>query len=140
MSSTRTHRFFSATEQDSTGFVAATAPDLGVTVIEDFAEQLLSLAEERVWSSVALDLQKVDFLGAAALGAFVALNQVLRARGGGLAIRGVNGQLFEVFKVAHLEKLFDIQPRNEPYPLQRSRTCFWPTARPRARIGASKSP
>ena len=130
MSSTCTHRFFSATEQNSTGVVTATAPDLGVTVIEGFQEQLLGLAEERGWSSVALDLQKVDFLGAAALGAFVALNKVLRARGGRLTIRGVNGQLFEVFEVAHLERLFDIRRRNEPYQAPFSRACLWPRGWP----------
>jgi anti-anti-sigma factor len=130
MSSKCTHRFFSATEQDSTGVVAATAPDLGVTVIDDFSEQLLSLAEERGWSSVALDLQKVDFLGAAALGAFVALNKVLRARGGGLTIRGVSGPLFDVFQVAHLERLFDLRRRNEPYRAPPGRACLWPRLRP----------
>ena len=140
MSSTCTHRFFSATEQNCTGVITATVPDLGVTAIEEFQEQLLGLADERGWSRVDVDLRNVAFLGAAALGAFVVLNKLLQARGGKLTIRGVNGQILEVFEAAHLEKLFDIQPRNERYPLQRRRTCFWPMARPRAQIGGSTSP
>jgi anti-anti-sigma factor len=126
MSSTRTHRFFSAAEQNGTGFVTATARDLGVPAIEEFGEELLDLADERAWSSVEVDLRHVAFLGAAALGVFVALNEKLRARAGRLAVRGVSGPLFDVFKLTHLHKLFDIQPRNEPYSLPQSRTCFWP--------------
>jgi anti-anti-sigma factor len=140
MTSTRTHRFFAAAEQNGTGFVTATSRDLSMPVIEYFGEQLLSLAHERGWSRVELDLCNVAFLGAAALGFFVALNEKLRARGGRLAVWGVNAQLFDVFKVTHLHKLFDIQPRNEPYPLPQGRTCFWPMARPRARNGAKTSP
>ena len=127
MSSTRTHRFFSAAEQDSTGFVTATAPDLGFSAIEEFGEQLLSLTDERFWSRVELDLRNVAFLGAAALGAFVVLNKLLQARGGKLTIRGVKGPLFDVFEVAHLEKLFDIHPWKEPHQAPLSRACLWPS-------------
>jgi anti-anti-sigma factor len=127
MSPTCTHRFFSATEQDNTGIVTNTAPDLGVAAIEEFQDTLLGLADERGWSRVEVDLHNVAFLGAAALGAFVALNKVLRAKGGGLTIRGVSGPLFEVFKVAHLERLFDIHPRKELYQAPLSRVRCWPS-------------
>jgi hypothetical protein len=39
----------------------------------------------------------------------------------------VSGQLFEVFKVAHLESLFDIHRRNEPYQAPLNRACLWPS-------------
>jgi anti-anti-sigma factor len=130
MSSTCIHRFFSATEQNSTGVVTSTVPDLGVPAIEEFQEQLLGLAHERGWSRVEVDLRNVTFLGAAALGAFVALNKVLRARGGELTIRGVKGPLFDVFEVAHLEKLFDIHPWKEPHEAPPPRACLWPRGWP----------
>jgi anti-anti-sigma factor len=126
MSSTCIHRFFSATEQNNIGLVTVTTPDLGVPAIEEFQEQLLGLADERGWSRVEVDLRNVAFLGASALGAFVVLNKLLRARGGVLTIRGVKGPLVEVFKVAHLEKVFDVRPRKEPHQAPLSRACLWP--------------
>jgi hypothetical protein len=42
----------------------------------------------------------------------------------------VNGQLFEVFEVAHLERLFDISPRKEPHQEPPRRACLWPRGWP----------
>jgi anti-anti-sigma factor len=126
MPSTRTLRYFSAAERDGTGVVTATARNLGVPDIEVFGEQLVGLADERGWSRVEVDLRNVAHLGAGALGLFVALSKRLRARGGGLTIGGVNGPLFDVFKVTHLEQLFDILPRKEPQQVSPSKVCCWP--------------
>jgi anti-sigma B factor antagonist len=68
-----------------------------------------NLVEERGASQLTLNCHDVDFLSAAALGAFVRLHKELGARGGRLILRGVKEPLYEMFAVTRLIDLFEVR-------------------------------
>jgi anti-anti-sigma factor len=110
-------QFFTASEVHGAGVVTPFVRTLTVPMVHAFGMQLLGLADERGWLKLELDLRNVTFLGAAALGLFVAVNKKLRSKGGRLTIRGVHPALFEVFKAPHLHRVFDIQQQTDPRPI-----------------------
>jgi anti-anti-sigma factor len=98
---------------------AFTAPSLGAPAVEAIRGQLLDLADASRGAGLELDLRRVGFLGASALGLFVALDKRLRAGGGRLALRGVHPWLVELFAVTRLDEVLDIRQRPESCPLPR---------------------
>jgi anti-anti-sigma factor len=57
-------------------------------------------------AEVVVDLLGVGFAGSAALGHFVALHRIARAKGGRLVFCNVDPNVFEVFRVSKLDPLF----------------------------------
>jgi anti-anti-sigma factor len=56
---------------------------------------------------VIVDLSGVGFAGSAALGNFVALQRVVRPKGGRIVFCNVDPTVFEVFRASKLESLFE---------------------------------
>jgi anti-anti-sigma factor len=106
--------FFTMSE---VGVVTPVVRSLTVPMVHALGQQLLDLAQERGCVNLDLDLRNVIFLGAAALGLFVAVNKRLRTRGGRLGIRGVHPGLLDVFRAAHLDRVFEIHVQAHPRPL-----------------------
>jgi anti-anti-sigma factor len=69
--------------------------------------------------ALVVDLVGVGFAGSAALGHFVALHRVARAKGGRLIFCNVDPTVFEVFRVSKLEPLFVFVP-DRPAALARA--------------------
>jgi anti-anti-sigma factor len=65
--------------------------------------------EEPGTSVVHLDLSGIRFPTAEGLGALVALNRQLRARGGGLLLVNVPSAIHEVLTLTHLVEVLDIR-------------------------------
>ena len=57
-------------------------------------------------SDLVVDLLGVGFAGSAALGGFVALQRVARAKGGRMVFCNVDPTVFEVFRVSRLDSLY----------------------------------
>lgn len=77
-------------------------------VIQSIGEQLYSLVEELGRRKVILNFTKVEYLSSAALGKLITLHKKLAAVKGKLALCCIDPQIFEVFEITGLKKVFKI--------------------------------
>jgi anti-anti-sigma factor len=84
--------------------------------IQDINEQVSSLVDELGRKRVLLDLGNVEFLSSGALGKFISLNKKLRVAGGQLTLCNMDPQIYEVFRLTKLDKLFRIEPHPRKDP------------------------
>src|SRR5947209_2292391 len=82
--------------------------------IQVIGEQLFSLVDESERRKLLLNFGNVEYLSSAALGKFITLNKKLQAVGGRLILCNIDPQIYEVFEITKLNKLFNIQKRNNP--------------------------
>ncbi len=85
--------------------------------IQKIGEDLFSLVEELGRKKVLLNFSNVEYLSSAALGKFITLNKKVQAVGGKLVMCNINDDIFEVFEITKLNKLFNIQ-KDEQTALQ----------------------
>ena len=78
-------------------------------VINEIGERLSELAEAEPQPKLLLDFACVEHLSSAALGMLVVLNKQLAAQQGRLVLAGIRPQIYEVFKITRLNRLFNIQ-------------------------------
>jgi len=83
------------------------------TAITQIGERLSELANEYNPPKILLDFEKVDHLSSAALGMLITLSRQLKDRQGQLVLANINAQIYEVFKITKLNKLFNIQNSTE---------------------------
>ena len=76
--------------------------------IQGVTHQLSSLVEELGRKQILLNFGKVLYLSSAALGAFITLNKKVNAAGGRLVLCNIDPQIYEVFEITKLNKLFNI--------------------------------
>ena len=55
-----------------------------------------------------ISFENVDHLSSAALGALITINNKIKAKDGQLRLSNINDQIFEVFKITRLDRLFQI--------------------------------
>lgn len=77
--------------------------------INHIGEQLGELAESESNPRLLLDFKNVEHLSSAALGMLITLNKQLIERQGKLVLANIHPQIYEVFKITRLNKLFNIQ-------------------------------
>ncbi len=85
--------------------------------IQKIGEDLFSLVDELGRKKVLLNFGNVEYLSSAALGKFITLNKKVTGSGGKLVMCNINDDIFEVFEITKLNKLFDIQ-KDEQTALQ----------------------
>ncbi len=78
-------------------------------VITQIGEQLSELVEAESEPRLVLDFKNVEHLSSAALGVLITLNKQVSERQGKLALANIQPQIFEVFRITRLNKLFNIQ-------------------------------
>lgn len=76
--------------------------------IAQIGEQLSELAETEPGPRLLLDFKNVEHLSSAALGMLISLNKQLSERQGRLVLANIHPQIYEVFKITRLNKLFNI--------------------------------
>ncbi len=81
--------------------------------IDAIKSSLISLIEEDENPRVLLDFSNVDHLSSAALGAFIDVNNRVKQRNGQLRLTNIKPQIFEVFVITKLNKLFKIHPTRD---------------------------
>jgi anti-sigma B factor antagonist len=85
--------------------------------IQKIGEDLFSLVDELGRKKILLNFTNVEYLSSAALGKFITLNRKVQTAGGKLAMCSINDDIFEVFEITKLNKLFNIQ-KDEQTALQ----------------------
>ncbi len=77
--------------------------------IQEIQDELLKLVNERDdGNRLVLSFSNVDHLSSAALGMLITLNKKVKEKKGILKLSDIKPQIFEVFKITRLNKMFDI--------------------------------
>ena len=81
--------------------------------IQVIGEQLFSLVDELGRRKILLNFGNVEYLSSAALGKLITLNKKVNAVGGRLILCNIDQQIYEVFEITKLNKLFNIQKEEQ---------------------------
>ena len=76
--------------------------------IQIIGEQLFSLVKDMGRRKVLLNFSNVEYLSSAALGKLISLHKELQKAGGRLVLCSIDQQIYEVFEITKLDKLFTI--------------------------------
>jgi anti-sigma B factor antagonist len=79
----------------------------GITGVENAADILRSMIREQKPRKMVIDFSQVRFFSSQMLGLLVDLWRRMKEIGGALTISGINPQLTRVFRITHLDKLFE---------------------------------
>jgi anti-sigma B factor antagonist len=77
--------------------------------IHEMGQELFSLVEEDGKKKVLLNFSQVDFLSSAALGKLITLDKKMKIHNGKLRLSNIRPEIYEVFAITRLNKLFDIR-------------------------------
>lgn len=76
--------------------------------IQEIGEELDRIVEAEPGIQLLLNFKQVDHLSSAALGMLITLKNKVKTTNGALKLSDINRQIFEVFKITRLDKVFDI--------------------------------
>lgn len=77
--------------------------------IQGLGQELFQLVEEENRAKLLLNFSTVEFLSSAALGKLITLDKKVKAHGGKLKLSNIRPEIYEVFAITKLNKLFDIR-------------------------------
>lgn len=77
--------------------------------IQELGSEMFRLVEEEDRRKLLLNFATVDFLSSAALGKLITLEKKVKAHGGQLKLSNIRPEIFEVFQITKLTRLFDIR-------------------------------
>ncbi|MDG2407480.1 MAG: STAS domain-containing protein [Pirellulales bacterium] len=75
--------------------------------IQEMGRELFELIEQKR-AKILLNFMNVEFLSSAALGKLITLDKKLKAAKGQLKLSNIRPEIYEVFAITRLNKLFDI--------------------------------
>ena len=76
--------------------------------IQELGQELIQLVDEENRDMLLLNFLNVDFLSSGALGKLIKLEKKVKARAGKLKLCCIRPEIFEVFQITRLDKLFQI--------------------------------
>lgn len=77
--------------------------------IQELGQELFQLVEEYGRKKILLNFSSVEFLSSAALGKLITLDKKVKAHSGKLKLSNIRTEIYEVFAITKLNKLFDIR-------------------------------
>jgi anti-sigma B factor antagonist len=77
--------------------------------IQELGLEMFHLVEADGRDRLLLDFSSVDFLSSAALGKLITLDKKMKAHGGALKLSNIRPEIYEVFAITKLNRLFDIR-------------------------------
>lgn len=77
--------------------------------IQQLGQELFRLVETDNRGKLLLNFSAVDFLSSAALGKLITLDKKMKAHGGVLKLSNIRPEIYEVFAITKLNRLFDIK-------------------------------
>ena len=78
--------------------------------IKEIGDTLNALIDEGEYPRILIDFGNVDHLSSAALGMLINVNNRVKQRNGQLRLANIKPQIYEVFVITKLNKLFRILP------------------------------
>ena len=76
--------------------------------IQQIGEEILGLVDARPKPKILISFTNVDHLSSAALGTMITVNNRVKSAGGQLRLSDIDPQIYEVFIITKLNKLFSI--------------------------------
>lgn len=77
--------------------------------IQELGQEMFQLVEVDGRRRILLDFASVDFLSSAALGKLITLDKKTKSHGGVLKLANIRPEIYEVFAITKLNRLFDIR-------------------------------
>jgi len=77
--------------------------------IQELGQEMFHLVDKDRRSKLLLNFSTVEFLSSAALGKLITLDKRVKAHGGSLKLSNIRPEIFEVFAITKLNRLFDIK-------------------------------
>jgi anti-sigma B factor antagonist len=77
--------------------------------IQQLGQEMFQLVEVDNRDKLLLNFSAVDFLSSAALGKLITLDKKMKAHGGALKLSNIRPEIYEVFAITKLNRLFDIK-------------------------------
>ncbi|MDD5326528.1 MAG: STAS domain-containing protein [Phycisphaerae bacterium] len=87
-----------------------TASISNVEEIASISRQIKQFIEEKKPKEVVIDFEQVRFFSSAVLGLLLDIRAKLKIYDGKIAISAINPQLYRVFKITHLDRIFEFFP------------------------------
>ncbi len=81
--------------------------------IQQIGEEIGRIVESQAEPKVLISFQNVDHLSSAALGTLITINNKVREKDGQLRLAEIDPQIYEVFVITKLNKLFQIHDSTE---------------------------
>ena len=81
--------------------------------IQIIGNQLFALIEEDGRQKIVLDFSNVEYLSSAALGKLITMDKKVKAAKGKLRLCNIRADIYEVFAITKLNKLFDMKDNLE---------------------------
>lgn len=82
---------------------------LDVTNIHELGRELFQLVEEQHRRKLLLNFSTVEFLSSETLGELIKLDKKVKQHSGKLVLTNIKPEIYEVFAITRLNKLFDIR-------------------------------
>lgn len=82
---------------------------LDVTNIHELGRELAQLVEEQHKKKLLLNFTTVEFLSSETLGELIKLEKKVKQHNGKLMLTNIKPEIYEVFAITRLNKLFDIR-------------------------------
>jgi anti-anti-sigma factor len=77
--------------------------------IQEFGQELYDLVERQGRKKIILNFANVEFLSSAALGKLIGFDKRVKQNGAELMLSNIRPEIYEVFAITKLTKLFDIK-------------------------------
>jgi anti-sigma B factor antagonist len=81
--------------------------------IQQIGEEIAGLIDAATSPKLLINFANVDHLSSAALGTLITINNKMKSRKGQLRLANIDPQIYEVFKITKLDKLFSIHQSTE---------------------------
>ncbi len=76
--------------------------------IQRIGEEISALIDETAVPKLLISFENVEHLSSAALGTLININNKIRQKGGQLRLSNIDPQIYEVFVITKLDRLFKI--------------------------------
>ncbi len=81
--------------------------------IQQIGDEITALVDEAPNPKLLISFSNVEHLSSAALGTLININNKIRQKGGQLRLSNIDPQIYEVFVITRLNKLFQIHEDKE---------------------------
>jgi anti-sigma B factor antagonist len=76
--------------------------------IQQIADEIAGLIDRAPAPKILICFENVDHLSSAALGALITINNRIKAKGGQMRLSNIDPQIYEVFVITKLNRIFEI--------------------------------
>lgn len=77
--------------------------------IQELGQELFGLVDAEGRDKLLLNFSQVEFLSSSALGKLITLDKKMKTNGGAMKLSNIRPEIFEVFTITKLDRLFDIR-------------------------------